>query len=308
MKRIILAFVTLALTALSENAWAFACKDANGNFLHSEQGSATANAYVNLQPSIGVGQNLVVNLANSISCRNDAPTTRNDLVSVLVGSSYGGALSNFTGSLSYYNSTYAFPLVSQTKSVNYTSGSFQPWNTVLYLTPVSAAAGIVIKKGDRFATIVLFQRGSDIIGGGNVATARFTWNLYANNDVIIPTGGCDVSSRDISVSLPDFPGTKPVPLTVMCAKPQNLGFYLSGSTEDSNRTIFSNTASGNKAKGVGIQLMRNGSAIPANTNVLLGSVGSSPVSLGLTATYGQTTGQVTAGNVQSVIGITFIYP
>ncbi|MCE0491282.1 fimbrial protein [Pantoea sp. Mb-10] len=308
MKKTILAFVSFALIAFSANGWAFTCTDITGNVLSIAQGSTSANAYVNLQPSLGANQNLVVNLANSISCRNDFPNSRNDLVSMVVGSTYGGALSNFTGSLSYFNSSYNFPLTSATKSVNYRSGAYQPWNTVLYLTPVSTAAGVVIRRGEKFATIVMYQVGSDIVGGGNISTARFTWNLYANNDVIIPTGGCDVSSRNVSISLPDFPGSKPVPLTVRCAKAQNLGFYLSGSTEDQNRTIFSNTASGNKAKGVGIQLLRNGSAVPANTNILLGSVGTSPVSLGLTATYGQTTGQVTAGNVQSVIGVTFIYP
>ncbi|SQA97216.1 Uncharacterised protein [Cedecea neteri] len=49
--------------------------------------------------------------------------------------------------------------------------------------------------------------------------------------------------------------------------------------------------------------MRTGSA---NT-VSLGTVGSTPVDLGLTATYARTTGQVTAGNVQSIIGVTFVY-
>ncbi|HFR1153832.1 TPA: hypothetical protein ACHURF_003721, partial [Shigella flexneri] len=38
-----------------------------------------------------------------------------------------------------------------------------------------------------------------------------------------------------------------------------------------------------------------------------GSVGTSAVSLGLTANYARTGGQVTAGNVQSIIGVTFVY-
>ncbi|HBQ2948519.1 TPA: type 1 fimbrial protein [Klebsiella pneumoniae] len=45
----------------------------------------------------------------------------------------------------------------------------------------------------------------------------------------------------------------------------------------------------------------------ADSTVSLGTVGTSPVNLGLTATYARTTGQVTAGNVQSIIGITFVY-
>ncbi|HFT6532676.1 TPA: fimbrial protein, partial [Escherichia coli] len=47
--------------------------------------------------------------------------------------------------------------------------------------------------------------------------------------------------------------------------------------------------------------------IPANNTVSLGAVGTSAVSLGLTANYARTGGQVTAGNVQSIIGVTFVY-
>ncbi|HBV5669615.1 TPA: fimbrial protein [Klebsiella pneumoniae] len=68
-----------------------------------------------------------------------------------------------------------------------------------------------------------------------------------------------------------------------------------------------NSDSASPAQGIGVQLTRNGSAVPANSTVSLGTVGTSPVNLGLTATYARTTGQVTAGNVQSIIGITFVY-
>ncbi|RAV24938.1 fimbrial protein, partial [Staphylococcus warneri] len=130
---------------------------------------------------------------------------------------------------------------------------------------------------------------------------------YANNDVVVPTGGCDVSARDVTVTLPDYPGSMAVPLTVHCAQSQQLGYYLSGTTADSANAIFTNTASASPAQGIGVQLTRNGSAVPANSTVSLGTVGTSPVNLGLTATYARTTGQVTAGNVQSIIGITFVY-
>ncbi|EHZ8244044.1 fimbrial protein, partial [Shigella flexneri] len=42
-------------------------------------------------------------------------------------------------------------------------------------------------------------------------------------------------------------------------------------------------------------------------NVSLGTVNKSKVPLGLSATYGQTGNKVSAGTVQSVIGVTFIY-
>ncbi|VDR24913.1 Uncharacterised protein [Raoultella terrigena] len=56
-----------------------------------------------------------------------------------------------------------------------------------------------------------------------------------------------------------------------------------------------------------MQLTRGGTAVAANSPVSLGTVGTSPVSLGLTAEYARTSGQVTAGNVQSIIGVTFVY-
>ncbi|CAD5558213.1 FimH protein [Escherichia coli] len=130
---------------------------------------------------------------------------------------------------------------------------------------------------------------------------------YVLPDVVVPTGGCDVSARDVTVTLPDYPGSVPIPLTVYCAKSQNLGYYLSGTTADAGNSIFTNTASFSPAQGVGVQLTRNGTIIPANNTVSLGAVGTSAVSLGLTANYARTGGQVTAGNVQSIIGVTFVY-
>ncbi|HEQ1857787.1 TPA: fimbrial protein [Providencia alcalifaciens] len=290
------------------SAYAFTCRDSTGNVLNSAAGTGIANVYVNLQPSIQTGQNLVVDLSQSIQCKNDAPTSRLDLVSMIRGSAYGGVLSNFNGSLRYYGSSYTFPLNSPTKQQNFPSGNYAAWNTQLYLTPVSAAGGVVINQGTHFATLVMYQVGSDLVGGGNVHTATFTWNLYANNNVIVPIGGCDVSSRNVVVNLPEYPGSaQPVPLSIYCASSQNISYYLTGTT-DTSSDIFANTLSGaNAAKGVGIQMVRNGNAIPANQNVQLGRVGTSSTSLGLSARYSRTQGQVTAGKVQSVIGVTFMY-
>lgn len=125
--------------------------------------------------------------------------------------------------------------------------------------------------------------------------------------MVIPTGGCDVSARDVTVTLPDYPGSMPIPLTVYCAQSQRLAYYLSGTTADPASSIFTNTASSSPALGVGVQLTRNGSIVPTNSTVSLGTVSTSAVSLGLTANYARTSGQVTAGNVQSIIGVTFVY-
>jgi minor fimbrial subunit len=90
----------------------------------------------------------------------------------------------------------------------------------------------------------------------------FYWNIYANNNVVMPTGGCDVSSR-ASRSRFQLPGLNGVPVTVHCAKNQALGYYLSGTTADAANSVFTNTASASPAQGIGVQLTRNGSVVSA---------------------------------------------
>lgn len=265
-------------------------------------GGGSANVYVNLAPAVNVGQNLVVDLSTQIFCHNDYPETITDYVTLQRGSAYGGVLSSFSGTVKYNGSSYPFPTTSETPRVVYNSRTDKPWPVALYLTPVSSAGGVAIKAGSLIAVLILRQTNNY-----NSDDFQFVWNIYANNDVVVTTGGCDVSARDVTVTLPDYPGSVPIPLTVYCAKSQNLGYYLSGTTADAGNSIFTNIASFSPAQGVGVQLTRNGTIIPANNTVSLGAVGTSAVSLGLTANYARTGGQVTAGNVQSIIGVTFVY-
>lgn len=124
----------------------------------------------------------------------------------------------------------------------------------------------------------------------------------------IQTKEANVNSRNVTVDLPDFPGSAEIPLGVYCSSEQKLSFYLSGATTDSSRQVFANTApDATKASGVGVSLMRNGKILATGENVSLGTVNKSKVPLGLSATYGQTGNKVAAGTVQSVIGVTFIY-
>lgn len=299
MKRVITLFAVL-LMGWSVNAWSFACKTANGTAIPI--GGGSANVYVNLAPAVNVGQSLVVDLSTQIFCHNDYPETITDYVTLQRGSAYGGVLSSFSGTVKYNGSSYPFPTTSETPRVVYNSRTDKPWPVALYLTPVSSAGGVAIKAGSLIAMLILRQTNNY-----NSDDFQFVWNIYANNDVVVPTGGCDVSARDVTVTLPDYPGSVPIPLTVYCAKSQNLGYYLSGTTADAGNSIFTNTASFSPAQGVGVQLTRNGTIIPANNTVSLGAVGTSAVSLGLTANYARTGGQVTAGNVQSIIGVTFVY-
>lgn len=298
----------LSVIFYSERTFAFACDDVAGNSLDSKAGFGNASVYVNLTPQLLPGQNLVVDIANSIGCRNTKTATRDDYVSLLSGSTYSGVLTNFTGSLNYYGVSHPFPLAAPTAEQLFVNSANEGWKVRLFLTPISVASGMLINPGDLIATLVMFQRGAN---KGTVnddeATATFTWNIYALNSVVMPTGGCTVTAKNVTVTLPDYPGTANVPVSINCEKEERLKFFLSGTTVDTGKTIFLNQASVSPAQGVGVQLKRNNSVIPTNTDVSLGTVGTSTVDLGLTATYARSTGQVTAGNVQSIIDLTFEY-
>jgi len=96
---------------------------------------------------------------------------------------------------------------------------------------------------------------------------------------------------------------------VFCSSNKNLNYYLSGVSKDSSGTIFENLLEGdaNGAQGVGVQIMQNDQPISAGSLIALGSVGTSGKNINLTARYQRTSGQVTAGNVKSIIGMTFTY-
>lgn len=193
MKRVITLFAVL-LMGWSVNAWSFACKTANGTAIPI--GGGSANVYVNLAPAVNVGQNLVVDLSTQIFCHNDYPETITDYVTLQRGSAYGGVLSNFSGTVKYSGSSYPFPTTSETPRVVYNSRTDKPWPVALYLTPVSSAGGVAIKAGSLIAVLILRQTNNY-----NSDDFQFVWNIYANNDVVVPTGGCDVSARDVTVTL-----------------------------------------------------------------------------------------------------------
>ncbi|MBJ2097669.1 fimbrial protein [Serratia ureilytica] len=301
-KEVISLLAFLSLIAYTSGAHAFTCKvSATGQIV----GSGTANVYVNLTPSIGAGQNLIVDLSSQIECKNDStpPNIDTDYVKLTDGSAYGGVLNNFKGTVYWNGKTYPMPLNANTDNIVINQTYYQGLPFKLYLTALGAAGGQVVKAGELIAVMRMYKIAT--FNGGY--PVNFTWNIYANNNVIIPTGGCDVSSRNVTVTLPDYPGTAAVPLTVRCGKNQQLAYYLTGTTTDTAGSIFSNTSSSNPATGVGVQLSNRNGALTTNNNVSLGTVGTSPQSLGLTASYARTNGQVVAGNVQSIIGVTFVY-
>lgn len=302
MKMKISAVLVLLLTlGLSTSANAFVCY-VNGTQPVPVGNNTSSNVYVNLDPSVQVGGNLVVNLGENITCQNLDPAHFLDPVAITSGQ-YTGPLNSLTGSISFYGKSYNFPINSATDIFESWPTGTVPWNATLYLKVIGAnAAGIAVNAGQMLAVLTMTKYNT-----APTPNELFTWDIYANNTVVVPTGGCDVSSHDVIVTLPDYPGTAAVPLSVHCAQNQNLFYYLTGPTTDSANTIFSNTASISPAVGIGVQLSNPNGVIATNNSISMGSVGVSPVELGMTASYARTSGQVVAGNVQSVIGVTFVY-
>ncbi|EPH3386182.1 fimbrial protein [Klebsiella oxytoca] len=301
MRKILTLLMALLLAGWSFNALSTSCKTRAGAQIPPNSGGGTANVYISLDPSIGAEQNLVIDLSTQIFCMNELPEYYTDYLSLGESSTFGSVLKNFRGIAVYDGSSYAFPNAVETKKKVYKSTDFEPWPLALYLTPIGAAGGVVVNAGELIAILRLHQTNN--FGDSHY----FIWNLYANNNVVVPTGGCNVSARDVTVTLPDYPGSIEIPLSVYCAQNQNLEFYVSGLTTDSANSIFTNTASASPAGGIGVQLKHKGSVLSTSNTVSLGTVGTSAVDLGLSATYARTSGQVTAGNVQSIIGVTFVY-
>ena len=289
------------LLLMAGKVFAFSCNVDGGSSI----GAGTTSVYVNLDPVIQPGQNLVVDLSQHISCWNDyGGWYDTDHINLVQGSAFAGSLQSYKGSLYWNNVTYPFPLTTNTNVLDIGDKTPMPLPLKLYITPVGAAGGVVIKAGEVIARIHMYKIAT--LGSGN--PRNFTWNIISNNSVVMPTGGCTVDSRNVTVDLPDFPGSAEIPLSVYCSSEQKLSFYLSGATTDSARQVFANTApDATKASGVGVTLMRNGKILATGENVSLGTVNKSKVPLGLSATYRQTGNKVSAGTVQSVIGVTFIY-
>ena len=289
------------LLLMAGKVFAFSCNVDGGSSI----GAGTTSVYVNLDPVIQPGQNLVVDLSQHISCWNDyGGWYDTDHINLVQGSAFAGTLQSYKGSLYWNNVTYPFPLTTNTNVLDIGDKTPMPLPLKLYITPVGAAGGVVIKAGEVIARIHMYKIAT--LGSGN--PRNFTWNIISNNSVVMPTGGCTVDSRNVTVDLPDFPGSAEIPLSVYCSSEQKLSFYLSGATTDSARQVFANTApDATKASGVGVSLMRNGKILATGENVSLGTVNKSKVPLGLSATYRQTGNKVSAGTVQSVIGVTFIY-
>ncbi|OAT36723.1 fimbrial protein [Proteus myxofaciens] len=286
----------------STKALAFGCKVDGGQ----EIGSGNHNIYVTLGPDVQIGRNLIVDLSQHLSCYNSYDNYSDiDHVNLEPGTRLTGPLNRFTGSIYWNGSTYPLPLNTTTSVLHIAEPYPQPMPMKLYLTPLNSAAnGVLVQAGSAIAQIKMYKI-ADLNGGD---PRFFTWNIISNTDIVIPIGGCNVNNRNAVVNLPTYPAEAAIDLNIHCAQNRNISFSLSGQTANDGMTFVNTLSSDNSAsKGMGVQITRNGTAIPINKLVRMGIVGNNPVSLGLRARYERTGGQVTAGKITSLVGVTFTY-
>lgn len=133
------------LLLMAGKVFAFSCNVDGGSSI----GAGTTSVYVNLDPVIQPGQNLVVDLSQHISCWNDyGGWYDTDHINLVQGSAFAGSLQSYKGSLYWNNVTYPFPLKTNTNVLDIGDKTPMPLPLKLYITPVGAAGGVVIKAGD----------------------------------------------------------------------------------------------------------------------------------------------------------------
>ncbi|MEP8861254.1 fimbrial protein (plasmid) [Enterobacter asburiae] len=296
----VIFFVFIVCLFHSGSTYAFRCKTANNPDI---TGGSVVRVNVSLKPEIAANENLVIDLSNQISCYNENPHAIVDKINVSKGSAYSGVLSNFSGTIHYDGQVYTFPLNSETHIRDFKHAWHEPWPVSLHLSPLQSASGVVISRGEKFATLILRQRNNV-----NSDDSNFTWELFSNNDVVMPVGGCDLSTRNISVSMGDYPIDKKerdINFSIKCGKNRAVSMFLAGKSDTS--TIFSNVSSVAPSSGLGIEILKGGVPLSVNTPVAIGTVGTNPTSINLKARYALNGDLVKGGNLKSIIGINFTY-
>lgn len=152
---------------MAGKVFAFSCNVDGGSSI----GAGTTSVYVNLDPVIQPGQNLVVDLSQHISCWNDyGGWYDTDHINLVQGSAFAGSLQSYKGSLYWNNVTYPFPLTTNTNVLDIGDKTPMPLPLKLYITPVGAAGGVVIKAGEVIARIHMYKIAT--LGSGNPRNLR----------------------------------------------------------------------------------------------------------------------------------------
>ncbi|HAH3473996.1 TPA: S-fimbrial adhesin minor pilin SfaH, partial [Escherichia coli] len=274
--------------AYSQPSFALLCRN---NQTGQVFNSGDTSFRVNVSPVVQYDKSIsVLDLSQLVSCQNEDSTGQNyDYLKILKGSGFSPALDtktygrlDFTSRPTGYARQLPLQFDLQVTEAFYQYGVWKPFPAKLYLYPEPGVLGKVINNGDLLATLYVNKFSTK---GQEAGERNFTWRFYATNDVYIQTGTCRVSSNNVKVDLPSYPGGPvTVPLTVRCDQTQSVSYTLSGPVTGSGNTVFANTAASGSG-GVGIQLSDNVGPVPAGQPRSLGQVGSSPVSLGLKASY-----------------------
>ncbi len=140
------------LLLMAGKVFAFSCNVDGGSSI----GAGTTSVYVNLDPVIQPGQNLVVDLSQHISCWNDyGGWYDTDHINLVQGSAFAGSLQSYKGSLYWNNVTYPFPLTTNTNVLDIGDKTPMPLPLKLYITPVGAAGGD--RKSTRLNSVTRFH-------------------------------------------------------------------------------------------------------------------------------------------------------
>ncbi|HFL8411404.1 TPA: S-fimbrial adhesin minor pilin SfaH, partial [Escherichia coli] len=279
------------IMAYSQPSFALLCRN---NQTGQVFNSGDTSFRVNVSPVVQYDKSISVwDLSQLVSCQNEDSTGQNyDYLKILKGSGFSPALDtktygrlDFTSRPTGYARQLPLQFDLQVTEAFYQYGVWKPFPAKLYLYPEPGVLGKVINNGDLLATLYVNKFSTK---GQEAGERNFTWRFYATNDVYIQTGTCRGSSNNVKVDLPSYPGGPvTVPLTVRCDQTQSVSYTLSGPVTGSGNTVFANTAASGSG-GVGIQLSDNVGPVPAGQPRSLGQVGSSPVSLGLKASYALT--------------------
>ncbi|HFL8906853.1 TPA: S-fimbrial adhesin minor pilin SfaH, partial [Escherichia coli] len=254
------------IMAYSQPSFALLCRN---NQTGQVFNSGDTSFRVNVSPVVQYDKSIsVLDLSQLVSCQNEDSTGQNyDYLKILKGSGFSPALDtktygrlDFTSRPTGYARQLPLQFDLQVTEAFYQYGVWKPFPAKLYLYPEPGVLGKVINNGDLLATLYVNKFSTK---GQEAGERNFTWRFYATNDVYIQTGTCRVSSNNVKVDLPSYPGGPvTVPLTVRCDQTQSVSYTLSGPVTGSGNTVFANTAASGSG-GVGIQLSDNVGPVPA---------------------------------------------
>lgn len=298
--------MALLFLLYSTESQALQCRNITDGSLFSSQ---NAGLYVNIAPVIDPTKPdaiVIIDLSKFISCRNESPDRSvSDYVKLLYGSDFSPALTAKSyGGVDFYRwKALQLPLKQDTFYFTiYDHTVWQPLPVRMFLTLRPGVVGEFIKAGEMVAMLNLEK--TDSKGSKEL----FSWRVYSLNDVYVSGGSCDISQNNLNVTLPPYPGgAVKIPLSISCKQPKNITYTLTGTTANAG-DVFLNTASVTPASGVGIQISDRSGPLSVGRKIDLGRVDASGVDLGLQASYATLNGnRVSAGQVQSVINVTFEY-